>query len=422
MNSNHDPARRGLLKAAGAALSPLILPRAARGANDRIALAFIGLGAMGGGNLGYAMKQPGIAVAALSDVYVPRLDKAMADAKAGGHDPKPVHDFRQILADRSIDAVCLSTPDHWHAYMAIEACKAGKDVWVEKPVSTTIDEGQRMVEAARKYGRVVQAGLMQRSGDVFQKAAEIVRSGALGRISFVRTWVYSNSPIEGMGAPADGDPPAELNWDLWQGPAPARRFNPNRFFHGNFRRFWDYAGGTMTDWGVHWLDIVQMANNDAMPSAAVAIGGKYVTTDNRETPDTMLATFEYPGFAAIFELKEYNGTGGGITFYGTNGTLFVNRSICQVTPEKNSSLAPFEMKRANSANLDHWANFLDCMKTRKHPICDIESGYRSSATCMLGNIALRSRMRVDWDGRTVKQSEAKALLSRANRHPWEITL
>jgi predicted dehydrogenase len=245
---------------------------------------------MGTGNLKFAMKHPEVAVVTVCDVYQPNRDRAAAIA---GNRPKPVKDFREILADKSVDAVCISTPDHWHALMRIEACKAGKDVWVEKPVCTTVEEGHKMVQAARKYDRVVQAGTMQRSGDVFQKAVQIVRSGQLGKVTFCRTWNYDHTKEEGIGNPPDSDPPAGLDYDLWLGPAPKRPFNPNRFL-ARFRWFWDYAGGMMTDWGVHWLDIVQMAFGEAMPKAITMLGGRYYLKDNGETPDTFEAVFEYP--------------------------------------------------------------------------------------------------------------------------------
>ena len=186
-------ARRTFL--ATAASTPLMA------ANDRISTAFIGVGVMGSANLAAAMSQPGVAVSAVCDVYQPNLERAAATARRGGHQPKEVRDFRQILADRSIDAICISTPDHWHPYITVEACKAGKDVYVEKPACVAIDEGAVMVEAARKYKRVVQAGTWQRSGAHFQKACEIVRGGELGKIAFVRTWIYSNQSAKGIGNP-----------------------------------------------------------------------------------------------------------------------------------------------------------------------------------------------------------------------------
>jgi predicted dehydrogenase len=413
--------------AGGAAFTTSIFTGNVKGANDRIALAIIGMGSMGTGNLQYAAKQPGVAITALCDVYRPNLDKALAEAAKLGQQPKGIKDFREILADKSVDAICVTTPDHWHAYMTVEGCKAGKDVWVEKPISTTIDEGRKMVETARKYDRVVQVGTMQRSGDVFQRAVEIVRSGKLGKITFCRTWTYSSWPEKGIGNPPDSDPPPDLDWDLWLGPAPMRPYNPNRFVDGRFRLFWDYAGGTMTDWGVHWLDIVQMAFNEAIPSAVTAIGGKYYLKDNRETPDTLQVIYEYPGFAGVYELRECNrldrfGQGGGITFHGTQGTLFVDRTVCRLIPEKGADLEAIEERARNHMNLAHWANFLECMRTRKKPVCDIEIGHRSTSTCILGNIALRSRTRLDWDGITVKQAEARSLLARKYRKPWKLEI
>jgi len=420
--------RRDFLKTAGVALTTSVFAGRVRGANDRIAAAFIGMGRMGIANLEFAMKQPGVEAVAVCDVYGPNLEAAAA--KAGGQ-AKAVKDFREILADKSIDLVCISTPDHWHAYMAVEACKAGKDVYVEKPVCCTVDEGRKMLEAARKYNRVVQAGTMQRSGVHFQKAAEIVRGGKLGKITFVRTWNYGLHPQEGIGSPPDGAPPPDLDWDLWLGPAPARAFNKNRFgvdpkAFSHFRWFWDYAGGMMTDWGVHWLDIVQMAFNEEMPKSIVALGGKYYLKDNRDTPDTLQVTYEYPGgWIATYENRYGNaqsmfGKGGGILFCGSRGTLFVDRSGYRVAPEKESDLDAVEEKSSNNSNMAHWANFIDCVKTRQKPVSDIETCQRSTTTCLLGNVALRSGLRIDWDGRTAAQKSARRWLKREYRKPWKL--
>src|SRR5437870_4063928 len=205
--------RRDFLKGAGAALTTSLFTGAVKGANDRVAVAFIGMGRMGNGNLGAAMKQPNVEVVAVCDVYQPHLEKAVAatargaGGEAGARKPaRAVTDFREILHDKSIDAVCIATPDHWHAYMTVEACKNGKDVYVEKPVAVAVEEGRKMVQAARKYNRVVQAGTMQRSGDHFQKACQIVRSGELGKVTFVRTWNYGNMKEEGIGNPPDAAP------------------------------------------------------------------------------------------------------------------------------------------------------------------------------------------------------------------------
>ena len=426
--------RRSFLKSAGsAALTAPVLKGQAASANNKVNAAFIGMGKMGRSNLSIAMRQENLEPVAVCDVFQRNLDLAVKVSKGRA---KPVRDFREILADRSVDVVCISTPDHWHAYMTVEACKAGKDVYVEKPVSVTIEEARKMVEAARKYNRVVQAGTMQRSGLHFQKAAEIVRSGELGQVTFVRTWNYGNTEAAGIGNPADTEPPATLDWDMWLGPAPKRPFNQNRFgvdpddrWFSHFRWFWDYAGGMMTDWGVHWLDIVQFAFNEAMPASIVALGEKFRLKDNRETPDTVQVTYEYPGFLATYENRTGNsqsmfGKGGGILFHGDKATLFVDRGGYKLVREGREPGEPVEVKSSNNANMAHWENFLQCVRTRQKPVSDIETCARSTATCLLGNVALRSKVRVDWDAQkwTVKQSEARKYLSREDRKPWKIVV
>ena len=423
--------RRQFLSAATAAFTTNLFTGNLRGANDKVSAAFIGTGRMGLSNLNNAKKQENLVVSAVCDVYQPNLDKA---AKAAGEGVKTVKDFREVLADKSIDIVCISTPDHWHAYMTVEACKAGKDVYVEKPISVTIDEGRKMVEAARKYKRVVQAGTMQRSAVHFQKATEIVKSGALGNISFVRTWNAGLSPQDGIGNPPDGEPPKELDWDMWLGPAPKRAYNPNRFgvdpkAFSHFRWFWDYAGGMMTDWGVHWLDIVQMAFNEQMPTSCAALGGKFWLKDNRETPDTLQVAYEYPGFLATYENRTghsqlIHGSSSGILFQGSKATMFLDRSRYTIVPERNSTVQPEELKATDSGNARHWANFLDCVKTREKPISDIEICHKSTSTCHLANISLRSKMRVDYDAgkEHLAQAEARKYFAREQRKPWKISV
>ncbi|MEX2263497.1 MAG: Gfo/Idh/MocA family oxidoreductase [Bryobacteraceae bacterium] len=433
--------RREFLQGAGGALTAALFTGSVRGANERIRVAVIGMGRMGMGNMTTALKQPGVEIAAVCDVYQPHLERAVA-ASARGPNGEPaarpaargVADFREILADKSIDAVCVSTPDHWHPYMTVEACKAGKDVYVEKPICVVLDEGRKMVQAARKYNRVVQVGTQQRSGTHFQQACEIVRSGKLGKIAFCRTWNYGNMKAEGIGNPPDAAPPPGLDWEMWVGPAPKRTFNANRFgvdpkAFSHFRWFWDYAGGMMTDWGIHLLDIVQMAFNEPAPTAITALGGKYIIQDNRDTPDTLQVTYEYPGFIATYENRICNSQsmfnqGYGITFHGTEGTLFVDRRRYQVLPEKGSSLQPEEVASSNNHSMAHWANFLDCIRTRQRPVSDIEIGHRSTSTALLGNVSLRSRLRVDWDGEreTTPQAEARKYLTREYRKPWKLVV
>jgi len=433
------PDRRDFLKSSTAVLTTSLFTGQIRGANDRIAAAFIGMGKMGCSNLSFAMRQDNLVTVAVCDVFELNLEWAVRDSK---NQAKPYRDFREILADKSIDVVCISTPDHWHAYMTVEACKAGKDVYVEKPICVVVDEGVKMVEAARKYKRVVQAGTMQRSARHFQKAVEIVRSGELGKITFVRTWNYGHDQQAGWGNPADTDPPSTLDWDMWLGPAPKVPFNENRFgvdpndrYFSNFRWFWDYAGGMMTDWGVHWLDIVQMAFQEEAPTEITALGGKLWVTDNTETPDTLQVTYKYPsGFVATYERRSGSsqsmfGKSGGILFCGSKGTMFLDRSGYKIVPEMLgrppvAAMAESEEKSTDSGNVSHWANFLECVRTRQKPISDIETCQKSTTTCLLGNVAYRSRLRLDWDVQkwTTHQPEARKLLTREYRKPWKLTV
>ncbi len=428
--------RRNFLKAAGlAGLTTNIFTGNLRGANDRVAVGFIGLGAMGSGNLGYAMKIPEAQPVAVCDVYQPYVERAQAQARRGGLELKGVKDFREILADKSIDAVCISAPDHWHAYMAVEACKAGKDVYVEKPVCVYVDEGPKMVEAARKYDRVVQAGTMQRSGGYFQKAKEIVASGVLGEITFCHAWQAGNTPKEQWGNPPDTDPPAGLDWDMWLGPARRVAFNANRWgisptHFSTFRYFWDYAGGAMTDWGVHLIDPLHQCFNEVMPTTISTLGGKFYVTDNVETPDTMLATFVYPKFLASYESRTANtmpmfGQDYGTSVHGTEATMVFNRGGCWVVPNEKSKVAAAAYEKSlemGSMNVPHWKNFIACIKSRQRPTSDIETCVRSSTACILANLSMRFKTRLDWDEAnwTVAQEEIRPHLKYHYRAPWKL--
>jgi predicted dehydrogenase len=450
--------RRDFLKAASAAgMTANLFTRRVHGANDRIALAFIGLGAQGMGNLRNALAaQEQAQVVTLCDVYQPALDKAIAAVRAqNGPDPKTVKDFREILADKSVDAVCISTPDHWHAYMSVEACKAGKDVYVEKPACVYLDEGPKMVEAARKYKRVVQGGTMQRSMPSFLKAKEIVASGALGQITWCKTWANGLAKREGFGKPADGNPPPGLDWDMWLGPAPKVPFNENRWGVGKttfptFRYFWDYAGGAMTDWGVHFIDPLHQCLGEPMPLVITALGGRFWVQDNLETADTMTAVYQYPDFMMTYELREscstpMYGQGGATGIMGTEGMVVVTRSGCWLNPNRGSKLEPIEFTvgRPGGASpgakpapgqaqaqasperrqvSDHWKDFFDCIKTRQKPTSDIENLVRSSSVCLLGNVSMRAKTRLDFDEKTftVRQPEARPFTRINYRAPWKL--
>jgi predicted dehydrogenase len=437
MNPKPTLLRRDLLTAASAAFTTSLFTGRVKGANDRVAVGFIGLGAMGSGNLGYAMKVPEAQPVAVCDVYQPHLERAEAAAKKGGFQVKALKDFREIIADKSIDAVCISTPDHWHAYMTVEACKAGKDVYVEKPASVYVEEGQKMVEAARKYSRVVQAGTMQRSGGYFRKAAGIVQSGALGEITFCHAYQSGSTKKEGFGNPPDGDPPLGLDWDMWLGPAPKVPFNPNRWgvkaaTFPTFRYFWDYAGGAMTDWGVHLIDPLHQCLGEPMPVAVSALGSKFYVEDNTETPDSMEATFQYAKFLSTYEsrtanpLPMFGNQGAASVIHGTEGSIIVSRGGCWVIPANNKSALAADTYEKDpemaQMNVPHWKNFLECIKTRQKPASEIETCVRSSTTCLLANLSMRHGMRLDWDEThwTVKQDAVKPFLKARYRKPWKL--
>jgi predicted dehydrogenase len=439
MHQNQDGGvsnRRSFLKAAGVAgLTTNLFTGRVRGANDRVSVGFIGVGTMGQGNLDFAMRIPDFQPVAICDVYQPNLERAQAFARKGGFETKGVKDFREILADKSIDAICVATPDHWHPYITVEGCKAGKDVYVEKPACVYVDEGPKMVAAARKYNRVVQAGTMQRSGAYFQKAKEIVGSGVLGTVTFCHCWQAATTPQEQWGNPPDSDPPPGLDWDMWLGPAPKRPFNANRWgIHpkrwSTFRYFWDYAGGAMTDWGVHLIDPLHQCFNEVMPLTISTLGGKFYVTDNVETPDTMLATFQYPKFLASYESRTTNpmpmfGQSYGTSVHGTEATLVFNRGGCWLIPNKDSKVEPVTMENDRELaqmNVPHWKNFLECIKTRQKPTSDIETCVRSSTACILGNLSMRFKTRLDWDEKnwTVQQADLKPHLKSHYRAPWKL--
>ena len=413
------------------------LPAHVLGANERINVALIGCGRMGRHNLNVQKGIKDINIAAVCDVYEPHLSQA---AKMANGRTKQYKDFRNILDQKDIDAVVISTPDHWHALQTTLACEAGKDVFVEKPSSVTVAEGRRMVEVARRTGRIVQVGTMQRSSPVFQRAVEIVRSGALGEISFVRTWIVGNEYPNGIGNPPDEQPPANLDWDLWLGPAPKVPFNQNRFGVGDrwstFRYFWDYAGGMMTDWGVHLIDIVLWAMNEKAPRAVMASGGKFYLKDNRDTPDTLHINYQFENFVLTFSNQVLNDRGidgqtYGIEFYGSSAGMIVDRGGYKIMPQEGGRFDRKKMpdglslkfNSRDSGNESHAKDFVRSIKTRQQPRSDIETGHRSTSICLLGNIAYRTSERLEWDAdkEVVRDSDkANELLSYDYRDPWKL--
>ncbi|MBW7996661.1 MAG: Gfo/Idh/MocA family oxidoreductase [Candidatus Glassbacteria bacterium] len=413
----------------------------AMGANDAINVGVIGTGKMGRSNMRAFAREDGVRIAAVCDVYRPNLQLALDDLKeAEKPAPREFADFRKLLEMKEIDIVIAATPDHWHPINTVMACRAGKDVYVEKPVSVVVEEGRIMTNVARETGRIVGVGTQQRSGEHFQKAREIVRNGQLGRITKVTTWNYENEYPEGIGYPADCDPPADLDWDMWLGPAPKVPFNWNKFGvvddgrWSSFRWFWDYAGGMMTDWGTHLLDIVLWSMDVKGPKSVTAFGSKYGLLDNRDTPDTMTAVWDFGKFLCTYENRKCNrhnmdGRGYGIIFHGSEASLFVDRSGYALEPESErvgSETRPRMIPAKGAGSEQHQTHvkaYLDCVKTRKRFISDIEDGHLASVTPHLANVAMRLGRTLNYDPdkeQFIGDSEANAMLRRDYRAPWTL--
>lgn len=408
-----------------------------QGANDRIRLALIGCGGQGSSDLLKALQVPKVECVALCDVDDAQTAKQLKTvSERFGQTPALVtRDFRRVLDQKDIDAVIIATPDHWHAITTIQACQAGKDVYVEKPLATSIAEGRAMVEAARRYSRVVQVGTMLRSSAFHQEAMAYVQSGKLGKIRMVRGWAYLNW-VKSLPVVPDEPAPASVDYDLWLGPAPKRPFNRNRF-HFNFRWFWDYAGGLTTDWGAHQIDIASWGMQSGAPQNAMAAGGKFGYPDDaQEIPDTLQALWTYPGYTLVWEHAVYVGRGPearehGVAFHGNNGVLVIDRSGWEVFPETERGKdrkdfyrmvgEPRATPRNEDPGWEHARNFFDCMRSRKRPAADIEIGFNSILPPHLANIAFRTGRTVTWDGqRIVNDPEAQRLVAREYRAPWKL--
>lgn len=435
LNNKPSPAavtRRGALKAglsvAAVAGFPMIVPRRAVAGGDetppseRVGVAHIGVGNQGGNNLAslFQLSQRADTVA-VCDVDRDRLAAAAKKAlQKTGHRCRAYDDYRRVLDDRDVDAVVVTVPDHWHALMTVQACAAGKDVYCEKPLSLTVADGRAMVAAARQHARVVQTGSMQRSIERFRRACELVRGGALGKLHTVRCGI---SGVNFKGDPApDSEPPPELNYDAWLGPAPQRPYNVRRV-HYNFRFFWDYSGGQMTNWGAHSIDIAHwgLGCDDAGP-LAVEGTARYASDGLYEVPQWFEAVYAYPGDVKLIASMQ---VGGGTTvFEGTAGKISVSRKELKADPAEiltQPSLAgpAVELYRSH----DHFADWLDCIASRRRPICDVEIGHRSATACHLGNIAIRLGRPIRWDAASetiIDDDEANGWLARPYRSPWSL--
>jgi len=442
--------RRDFAKSAAAAsaLSALSTKRIL-GANDRVRLGFIGVGNRGDQVLDAFLKHNDAQVVAICDVYAPYIDFA---AKKTGGTPARLSDYRKLLEMKDVDSVVICTPDHWHALQTIHACEAGKDVYVEKPLSLTVVEGRKMVEAAKRTGRVVQVGIQRRSSQFCREAAEVVRSGQIGKVTVAKSYHVLNESPAGIGNPPDGPPPEGLDWDMWLGPAPKVPYNPNRCLY-KFRWFYNYSGGQLTNFGTHYMDLIHWALGKEIPLAVTALGGKFGLADNREVPDTMEVLWSYPG-GTLVVFSQYNcnaaaGNAGNalVEFRGTRGTLYITSNGYEVAPENiteeevpaRSPLKREEQRRYGRSakpamnpitvkgrvdDADHARNFLDCVKSRKMCNCDIETAHRSTTATLIGNIALKTKSYLEWDGkaeRFTNNESANRLLHYQYRRPWKLS-
>ncbi|MCX6598957.1 MAG: Gfo/Idh/MocA family oxidoreductase [Acidobacteria bacterium] len=414
------------------------------GANDRVNVGLIGCGGRGRYVASLMRQAPNTAFVAVADVYDTNANNAREWA---GGDAKAFKDFRKLLDMKEVDAVMVSAPDHWHAIPTIMACQAGKDVYVEKPVSLTIREGRAMVNAARKYNRIVCAGTQHRSAKHFPKIAEMIKRGDIGDVKFVRVWNYINVTPNGIGRKPNQEPPAGLDWDFYCGPSPKVPFNPNRFL-STYRQFFDYSGGYITDYGNHRIDTAQQIMGSTAPHTISASGGRYIVKDDGDVPDFMTVTYEFDNYIMTYEgsnlngfgmgaakvgPKYYNGRGeydqpNGICFYGTDGTIFAERISWAIYPETSNprhQAKPVQVAYENvpEPTKDHAAHFVDCVRSRKTPSADIEIGHRSTSVCLLGNIALKTGKKLKWDAKKedfLGAPDASALLGRKARKPWDL--
>jgi len=414
------------LAAAAAARAAQVPP------SDRIRVGLIGCGGISKYDANAFLAHPEVEITAICDVDEKRLNEASGRLeKLRGRSPAVVKDFRRVVERNDVDVCLIATPDHWHALPAIAAFQAGKDVYVEKPLATSIGEGQAVRDAAARYGRIAQMGTHWRSGEHYAEAVEMVRAGKIGKVRQVRCTAYLDW-VTDCGNPPDSRPPEGVDYEMWLGPAPARPFNKNRF-HFNFRWFWDYAGGLMTDWGVHLINIALWAMGPEWPKAVISSGGKYVLTDNTETPDTQITVYDFPSYTLIWEHQVQCGLGPdrrehGVAFTGTDATLILDQKGWEIIAEPKKKMSVIEMKRTANAGENvraaHVRNFLDCVRSRKAPVENLEVGHHVSSVAHLGNLALRSRSRIEWDaasGSVRGNDAANALITRQYRAPWKLS-
>ena len=428
--------RRDFLKKMGAlamagAVSPSLVnaksPKASViGANDRINIGMIACRSMGWTDLLNAINVPGVECVALCDIDKNILDSRAAElTKNKGKKPEIYGDYRKLLERKDIDAVLIGTPDHWHCLQLVDACAAGKDVYVQKPIANSIAECDMMAKAAKHYNRVVSVGQQQRSAKLWNEMKKFVDSGQLGHISRVNVW--ANFRYAAILNPAKDSPvPEHIDFDMWLGPAPERTYNASRH-HGSWRMFWDYGGGLLTDWGVHLLDMALWGMKvDHMPNRVMATGGNWAYPDNfAETFDTMSVIYEFDDFVMTWnnttiESGPY-GKNYGVEFVGTNGTLVANREGWEVYPLQGKCEAAKCSPDYQDLTLHH-ADFYNCMRTRNmQTACTIDNGAMCAKYAHLGNISARvgSALVYDNEKQRFDNKEANKLIKPTYRKGWE---
>jgi predicted dehydrogenase len=421
------------LTTAGLALVPSVSSVLAGCApSDRINVGLIGCNGMGFADLTEFLTHPEVDCIALCDVDESVLNNRAADVeKIRGKKPANLYkDWRKLIDNKDINLVIIGTPDHWHCLMMVAACEAGKDVYCEKPIGRTIEECNLMVKAAKKNKTIVQVGQWQRSDTHWLDAVAFLNSGKLGKIRLVRVFSYQGW-CPSIPVVADEPVPAGVDYDMWLGPAPSRPFNRNRF-HFTFRWFWDYAGGLMTDWGVHLLDYALYGMNVTAPKSIMAMGGKYGYPDDAcETPDSLQTLYEFDGFNILWDhaIGINDGAYGrnhGLGFVGENGTLVVDRDGWEVIPENVNGKIRMEAKplvRGNGKGLkNHVKNHLECIASRNPDTnASIEIGAHIAKFSALGNIAYRTGKKLVWDGtKFTNDVDANSYLIPSYRDQWKL--
>ncbi len=399
-------------------------------ANEKLVVGLIGAKGMGNHILQQHLKQPGVECGAICDIDDTILNMRVAEVeKIQSKKPKMYKDFRKLLEDKSIDAVIIGTPDHWHCLIMVMACQAGKDVYVEKPMANSIEECNIMVIAARKYNRVVQVGQQQRSGEQWQRIMKLIKEGKIGQLRKINVWANFNYGIGQLKIP-DEPIPKGVDFDMWLGPAPQRTFNKSRF-HGSWRMFYDYGGGLITDWGVHLMDMALWAKDVLKaPKSVFSTGGLMSYPDHaHETADTQSVVYQLDDYTITWEhtagtqIGPYN-RNYGLSFIGNNATIVANRESWEIfseTEDGKYKVPLMPIQYGKDSHEEHVKNFIDCIKSRKDPNCTVEIARAAAMYTHMGNISLRTNSALFWDegNRNFKNNpEANKLLVPNYRKPW----